>query len=82
MIVHFPNSKQGQEELAKRVATAHAQMIHSHISGLECPTEQKVALLDAIQKNIRAKNRERERGLIPQSPVLRPFPLQGSRRRR
>lgn len=52
MIVHFPNSKQGQEELAKRVATVHAQMIHSYISRLECPTEQKVALLVAIKKSI------------------------------
>lgn len=63
VIVHFPNSKQGQEELAKRVATVHAQMIHSYISRLEYPTEQKVALLDVIQKNIRAeikKEKEKE----------------------
>ena len=52
MIVHFQNSKQGQEELAKRVATDHAQLIYNYISRLECSTEQKVALLDAIQENI------------------------------
>jgi len=55
VIVHFPNSKQGQEELTKRVATVHAQMVHAYISRLECPTEQKVTLLDAIQKSIRAE---------------------------
>jgi len=63
VIVHSPNTKQGQEELAKRVANVHAQMIHSYISRLECPTEQKVALLDAIQKSIRAeikKEKEKE----------------------
>ena len=62
VIVHFQNSKQGQEELAKRVATVHAQMIHSYISRLECPTEQKVALLDAIQKNIRAEIKKEKEG--------------------
>lgn len=82
VIIHLLGSKEGQEELGKCVATVYAQLIYNYISRLECPTEQKVALLDAIQKNIRAKKRERERGLIPQSPVLRPFPLQGSRRRR
>ena len=52
VIIHLPRSKEGQEELAKRVATVHAQLIYNYISRLECSTEQKVALLDAIQKNI------------------------------
>ena len=62
VIVVFPHSKQGREELAKRVATVHAQMIHSYISRLECPTEQKVALLDAIQKNIHAEIKKEKEG--------------------
>jgi len=49
-------------ELAKRVATVHAQMVHSYISRLECPTGQKVALLDAIQKNIRAEIKKEKEG--------------------
>ena len=52
VIIHLPRSKEGQEELAKRVATVHAQLIYNYISRLECSTEQKVALLDAIQENI------------------------------
>ena len=52
VIIHLPRSKEGQEELAKRVASLHAQMIHAYISWLECPTEQKVALLVAIKKSI------------------------------
>lgn len=48
----MPRSKEGQEELAKRVATVHAQLIYNYISRLKCSTEQKVALLDAIQENI------------------------------
>ena len=49
VIIHLPRSKEGQEELAKRVATVHAQLIYNYISRLACSTEQKVALLDAIQ---------------------------------
>ena len=45
VIIHLPRSKEGQEELAKRVATVHAQLIYNYISRLECSTEQKVALL-------------------------------------
>jgi len=37
-------------------------MVHSYISRLECPTEQKVALLDAIQKNIRAEIKKEKEG--------------------
>lgn len=62
VIVYFPNSKQGQEELAKRVATVHAQMVHAYISRLECPTEQMDALLDAIQKSIRAEIKKEKEG--------------------
>ena len=79
VIIHLPRSKEGQEELAKRVATVHAQLIYNYISRLECSTEQKVALLDAIQENI---HDERERGVIPQSPTLRRIPRQGIRHRR
>jgi len=62
VIVHFPNSKQGQEELAKRVATVHAQLIYNYISRLECSTEQKVALLDAIQENIHDEIKKEKEG--------------------
>ena len=63
VIIHLPRSKEGQEELAKCVATVHAQLIYNYISRLECSTEQKVALLDAIQENIHdriKKEKEKE----------------------
>ena len=52
VIIHLLGSKEGQEELGKCVATVYAQLIYNYISRLECSPEQKVALLDAIQKNI------------------------------
>lgn len=62
VIIHLPRSKEGQEELAKRVATVHAQLIYNYISRLECSTEQKVALLDAMQENIHDKIKKEKEG--------------------
>ena len=62
VIIHLPRSKEGQEELAKRVATVHAQLIYNYISRLECSAEQKVALLDAIQKNIHDEIKKEKEG--------------------
>ena len=62
VIIHLPRSKEGQEELAKCVATVHAQLIYNYISRLECSTEQKVALLDAIQENIHDKIKKEKEG--------------------
>lgn len=62
VIIHLPRSKESQEELAKRVATVHAQLIYNYISRLECSTEQKVALLDAIQENIHDEIKKEKEG--------------------
>ena len=62
VIIHLPRSKEGQEELAKCVATVHAQFIYNYISRLECSTEQKVALLDAIQENIHDEIKKEKEG--------------------
>lgn len=81
VIIHLLRSKESQEELAKRVATVHAQLIYNYISRLECSTEQKVALLDAIQKNIHDEIKK-EKEDDPQSPTLRRILRQGNRHRR
>ena len=38
----------GEEALAKRIAQAHADAVMREILALSCPTEQKLALLDAV----------------------------------
>lgn len=53
VIVYSPHSMQGQVELSKRVAAVHAQIIYTYISRLDCPSDQKTAILDAIQSGIR-----------------------------
>ena len=52
VIVYSPHSMQGQVELSKRVAAVHAQIIYTYISRLDCPVDQKIAILDAIQSGI------------------------------
>jgi len=51
VIVHFPKTIEGQRELAERVAGVHADMVNQHIKKLNCPSDQKVQLLDAVIKS-------------------------------
>ncbi|MGN1313457.1 MAG: hypothetical protein ACI4VG_00410 [Lachnospiraceae bacterium] len=48
VIIHYPKTIEGQCELAERVANVHASLVNRHIQKLNCPSEQKVQLLDAI----------------------------------
>ena len=62
VIVYFPHSIQGQAELSKRVATVHAQIIQTYISRLDCPTDQKIAILNMIQSSIRDDIKKEKEG--------------------
>ena len=55
VIVHYTKTIEGQRELSKRVAGVHADMVNQHIKKLNCPSEQKVQLLDAVIKSASAK---------------------------
>lgn len=48
IIVHYPEEEERQQELSKKVATVHAQVVIEKIKQLSCPMEQKLALLDRI----------------------------------
>ena len=62
VIVHSPHSLQGQVELSKRVAAVHAQIIYTYISRLDCPTDQKIAILNMIQSSIRDDIKKEKEG--------------------
>ena len=47
-MVHYPKTKEGWDELGKRVATAHANYVIKKIDRLNCPTWQKLELLQAV----------------------------------
>ena len=47
LIVYDPKTEEGQIELAKRVSDVHAAAVTQRIKSLNCPTSQKLALLEA-----------------------------------
>ena len=51
VIVHYPKTIEGQRELAERVAGVHASLVNQHIKKLNCLSDQKVQLLDAVIKS-------------------------------
>lgn len=48
VIVHYPKTQEGWRELAERIAGVHADTVSQHIRKLNCPSTQKVHLLDAV----------------------------------
>lgn len=48
LVVHPPQTPEGQQALANRVADAHAFAVIEHIKALTCPFPQKLALVDAV----------------------------------
>ena len=51
VIIHYPKTEEGKRELAERVASVHADMVNQHIKKMNCPSDQKVQLLDAVIKS-------------------------------
>lgn len=48
VIFHFPTTEDGKRELASQAASVHAEMVNHYIQKLDCPTEQKLNLLNAV----------------------------------
>lgn len=48
LTVFSPDTDAAQEALAKGIAQVHADAVMREILALSCPTEQKLALLDAV----------------------------------
>ena len=57
LIVHYPKTDAGREELAKRVAEVHASAVTHRIKALTCPTSQKLELLDAIIEDAKRRSK-------------------------
>ena len=65
VVVHYPKTKEGWDELGKRVATAHANYVIEKIDRLNCPTWQKLELLQAVigyyQRNLQTQRTPKAR---------------------
>ena len=58
LIVYYPKTEESQMELAKRVSDVHAAAVTQRIKSLNCPTSQKLALLDAVIKTVTERSKE------------------------
>ena len=58
IIMHFPTSEKGKYELGNRVSDIHASTVTQRLKSLNCPTQQKLDLLDAIIATVKAQSRE------------------------
>lgn len=58
VIMHFPSTEDGKKELARRVSDVHAAAVIQRIKELNCPTQQKLDLLDAVIKTAKENNGE------------------------
>ena len=61
VIVHYPKTEAGKEELEKRVADDHASTVIRRIKDLNSPTSQNQELLDAVIETAKKRSREQER---------------------
>ena len=59
VIVSYPKTEAGKDELARRVSDVHAAAVNQRLKSLNCPSTQKLALLDAVIET-REENRKRE----------------------
>lgn len=50
VIIHMPNEENKIEELAKKTAALHAQMVFCRIQRLDCLDEQKQEVLKELKK--------------------------------
>lgn len=53
IIVHYPEDNQNLNTLGERVATLHGEFIYSYLNKLDLATEQKVAIIEGIEKRIK-----------------------------
>ena len=58
VIVYYPKTEAGKEELARRVSDVHATAVNQRLKSLNCPTSQKLELLDAVIKTKKTESRE------------------------
>ena len=52
IIVHYPETPEKQAQFDACVAKFHAEYVAQYIEKLNCPTEQKLKLIDAIAETI------------------------------
>ena len=55
MVVHYPKAADKQDELSKMVAMLYTESIVRYVEKLNCPAEQRLAIMDAILETVKTK---------------------------
>lgn len=58
MTMYYPKTEEGKTQLAQRVSDVHASVVTQRIKALNCPTQQKLELLDAVIETVKIRSRE------------------------
>jgi len=58
LILYYPKTEEGKEELARRLSDVHAASVNQRLKLLNCPTNQKLELLDAVIATTKKRSRE------------------------
>ena len=61
IIVHYPTTEEGWRELRRRMAIVHTDAVLNSVQKLNCPTWQKIKLVEAIIEDAK-KEIESEKG--------------------
>ena len=60
LVVYYPKDEKGKKELAEHIAEVHAETVLQMVHKLDCPTKQKIQLLDDMVE-IKKRRRDMER---------------------
>lgn len=60
LTVYYPKTEEGKKELARRVSDVHAAAVTQRLKSLNCPTQQKLSLLESVIITIAQQCREQE----------------------
>lgn len=53
IIVHYPEDNQNLNTLCERIAIHHGEFVYSYLNRLDLGKEQKVAIIEGIEKKIK-----------------------------
>ena len=59
IIVHYPQTPEKQAQFDARVAKFHAEYVAQYIERLNCPTDQKLKLIDAVAQTVMDVSKEK-----------------------
>lgn len=57
IIVYSPTDEKGLIKLEERIAMAHAEAVLKQLQRLNCPSQQKIDLVDAIIDTVKSREK-------------------------